>query len=100
MDDAAQFLDAFAKPCQFFGTYPVVLGIAGFGVRFLQLLELGAFGVRGFRPYAIEAAVQPFGQRAEKGDVVVVGCLCRTANYAAPPWNDPVSQVIPAIGSA
>src|SRR3546814_19167400 len=54
MDDAPQFLDALAQPCQLFLADLVVPGITSLSVGLFQLLEHRATAVCGVMPDAIE----------------------------------------------
>lgn len=73
MDGAPEFLDARAEPVELFFADPVMLAVARLGVGFLELLEHGALAAGGFGPDAVEAAIESFGERAEEGDIMVVG---------------------------
>src|SRR3546814_4313627 len=47
--------------------------ITGLGVGFLQFLEHRAFAAIGLGPNPIEAPIEPFCERSQEGDIVVVG---------------------------
>lgn len=72
VNDAAKFFDVRTEPSQLFFADPVVSGISGLRVGFLQLLEHCAFAMRALRPDAVEASIKPFCERAQKGDIMVV----------------------------
>ncbi len=72
MHDAAEFLDALAEPAQLIFADLVVLGIPRLGVGLLQLLEHRPFAMTVLRPDAVKTAVQPFCERTQERDVVIV----------------------------
>src|SRR3546814_16252084 len=72
MDDAPQFLDAPAQPCQLFLADLVVPGITGLSVGLFQLLEHRALAVCGVMPDAIEPEIKPFCKRTQEGEILVV----------------------------
>ena len=72
MDDAAEFLDALAKPGQFLFADLVMFRVAGLGVGFLQFLEHRALAAIGLGPDAVKASVETFGERAKEGDIMVI----------------------------
>src|SRR3546814_17440872 len=75
MDNAAEFLDAFAEPRQFLLAYLVMLRITSLGVGFFPFLEHRAFAAIVLGPNPIEAPIEPFCQRSPVGDIVVVGSV-------------------------
>src|SRR3546814_10479209 len=72
MNDAAKLLDPLTEPSQLFFAYLVMPGIARLGVGFLQFLKHRALAACVFGPYAVKPAVEPFGERPQKGAVVIV----------------------------
>src|SRR3546814_8483628 len=68
MNDAAKLLDPLTEPSQLFFAYLVMPGIARLGVGFLQFLKHRALAACVFGPYAVKPAVEPFGERPQKGE--------------------------------
>ena len=81
-DDARQFFDALAKPCEFVGVDPIVLRVSGLHIGVFQLLEARPVGAPLSRPCVDQARVDPFGLRPQERQIMNVRRLCRALDYA------------------